>query len=281
MDYNAELAHQNEQLQNEIEKLRAERKRVKSVRVKLSILLLVLLILSMITTTFAWFTISSISSVDKMEITIGTGVQLLISDENHGSDMSLYTNKVTNEDIDKQLSAFNTSLEDMILDPLTTSNGVDLYTQSGVKRTANNESFLEFDLFFISSEDMWVHLTSNESETGADNGTKISTASTGIQADIINCARISFTDETANRTVIYEPNKSTAVGGQTTFDLPTPMALSNNTRLFQLTAQTPKKITVRIWLEGEDPQCDNDVQRANLQVQLNFEGTDETNTPLN
>ena len=44
---------------------------------------------------------------------------------------------------------------------------------------------------------------------------------------------------------------------------------------------TAKQVTIRIWIEGEDPQCDDDVQLANLQVQLNFEGTDDNNVPLN
>lgn len=277
----AELQRQNDLLKREIEQLKIERNRIKKTRTKLSVFMLILLLLSMVTATFAWFTISSLSAVHNMEINIGTGVQLLISDENHGNDLSLYTNEVTNEDINKQLSAFNTSLDNIVLDPLTTSNGVRLVTQDGYEKSANNESFLEFDLFFISTEDMWVHLTSNESESGADNGTKVFTSSTGGQADIINCTRVSFTDEAAGTTVIYEPNKGTAVAGQTTFDLPTPMGFSNNTRLFQLEALEPKMITVRIWIEGEDPQCDDDVQRANLQVQFNFEGTDADNIPVN
>lgn len=281
MDYNAELQHQNEQLKREIELLRAERKQIKSVRVKLSVLLLVLLLVSMVTTTFAWFTISSISSVHNMEITIGTGVQLLISDEDHGNVLSEYTNEVTEVEINKQLSAYNTSLDRIKLDPLTTSNGTVLYTQEGIRRNANEDTFLEFNLFFIGTENMWVHLTSDESEAGADDGTKVSTSSTGVQADIVNCVRVSFTDEQAGRTVIYEPNQGSAVGGQSTFDLPSPMTYTNSTRLFELEAMTPKMITVRVWIEGEDPNCDDDVQNANLQLQLNFEGTDENNIPVN
>lgn len=277
----AQLQRQNELLKREIEQLKIERKRIKQTRTRLSVFLLVLLMLSMITTTFAWFTISSLSSVHNMEITIGTGVQLLISDEEHGTDLEFYTNEVDNVAINKQLSAFNTSLDDMKLDPLTSSDGVRMYTESGVQRTANNDSFLEFDLFFIATEDMWVHLTSNESSAGADDGTRIFTDSTGVKADVVNCVRVSFTDEETGTTTIYEPNQGSPVGGQSTFDLPSPMGFSNATRLFHLNALTPKMITVRLWIEGEDPQCDDDVQLANLQAQFNFEGTDENNIPVN
>ena len=280
-DENVQLQCQNELLKKEIEQLKIERKRIKQTRTRLSIFLLLLLLISMVTTTFAWFTISSFSSVHNMEITIGTGVQLLISDEDHGATLSAYTDSVTEQDINKQLAAYNTSMEEMELDPLTSSDGVRFYTQNGTEKQANNESFLEFELFFIASEDMWVHLTSNENEAGADNGTKVSTSSTGIQADIVNCARVSFTDEESGTTVIYEPNKGTSVDGQTTFDLPSPMSYSNETRLFHLDALSPKKIKVRVWIEGKDPQCDDDVQRANLQLQLNFEGTNDENIPVN
>ena len=128
---------------------------------------------------------------------------------------------------------------------------------------------------------MWVHLTSNESEAGKDDGTKIFTSSTGAKADVINCVRVSFTDEEAGTTIIYEPNQGSSVGGQSTFDLPIPMGLSNDTRIFHLNTLEPKMITVRLWIEGEDPQCDDDVQLANLQAQFNFEGTDENNIPVN
>ena len=277
----AELEAKNAALQQEITKLQYDRKRIEKSRVKISVLLLALLLISMITTTVAWFTISSIASVDNMKITIGTGVQLLISDEDHGTTLSEYTNEVTSEQINKQLSTYNTSLEDILLDPLTTSDGKRFYTQRGVERQANDDSFLQFDLFFISSEDMWVHLTSSESEPGANDGTLVFTDSTGRQSDIINCARISFTDNTTGDTVIYEPNKGTPVAGQTTFDITSPMTYTNATRLFHLEPLTPKMVTVRIWLEGEDPECDDDVQQANLQVQLNFEGTDDNNIPVN
>lgn len=277
----AQLQRQNELLKREIEQLKIERHRIKQTRTRLSVFLLILLMLSMITTTFAWFTISSLSSVHNMEINIGTGVQLLISDEEHGQDLTLYTNEVDNAAINRQLAAYNTNLDEMVLAPLTSSDGVRLYTEHGIEREANNESFLEFKLFFIATEDMWVHLTSNESEAGADDGTRIFTSSSGEKADVVNCVRISFTDSETGETVIYEPNQGSPVGGQSTFDLPTPMGLSNNTRLFHLNTLDPKMITVRIWIEGEDPQCDDDVQLANLQAQFNFEGTDENNIPVN
>ncbi|MBE6737618.1 MAG: hypothetical protein E7566_03050 [Ruminococcaceae bacterium] len=279
-DENVQLQRQNEMLKKEIAQLKIERQRIKQTRTRLSVFLLILLLISMVTTTFAWFTISSISSVHNMEITIGTGVQLLISDENHGDVLAEYTNAVTEVEINKQLAVYDTSMDDMELDPLTSSDGVNLFTEHGnIPVEANKNTFLEFELFFIATEDMWVHLTPNESEPGAEDGTMVFTSSTGVQADIVNCVRVSFTDEEAGTTVIYEPNKGTMVADQNTFDLTG--NFSNATRLFHLDPLSPKNITVRIWIEGEDPQCDDDVQKANLQMQFNFEGTDENNIPVN
>ena len=278
-DFEKDLELRYQQLEREIIKLKKEKAQFRSTRIKSSVVLLVLLLFSMVTTTFSWFTISGMSSVEHMDIKIGTGVQLMISDQDHGNDISAYKSAVTNEDINRYLATFNTSLDDTVLDPLTSENGIDLFTQGGVKKNANDETFLEFPLYFIASEDMWVHLTTNESEDGKEDQTKVSTTSTGIQADIVNCVRVSFTDEQGN-SAIYEPNKGTAVAGQTTFDLSTPMSFSDSTRLFHLDALTSKKIIVRVWIEGEDPECDNDVQRANLQMQFNFQGTDENNVPM-
>ena len=76
-------------------------------------------------------------------------------------------------------------------------------------------------------------------------------------------------------------NRSTPVNGQTTFDLPSgSMVYSNNTRLFHLNQLEPVKVTVRLWIEGNDPECDDDVQDAQLSVQLGFVGCDKDNKPI-
>ena len=69
---------------------------------------------------------------------------------------------------------------------------------------------------------------------------------------------------------------SATAGGQTTFDVG--QSFSNDTRLFHLDKLTPKQITFRIWAEGNDPECDNDVQDANVTFEMLFGGTDENNS---
>lgn len=184
--------------------------------------------------------------------------------------------------IDDYLKKHGSSLEDTVLDPVTTREGTEFTNQRGTVREPNKHSYLEFECYFIATEEMWVHLTTESTKAGADDGTKVSTESTGAKADVVNCARVDFTAEgTGNGTTIYEPNRSTPVNGQTTFDLPSgSMVYSNNTRLFHLNQLEPVKVTVRLWIEGNDPECDDDVQDAQLSVQLGFVGCDKDNKPI-
>ena len=182
--------------------------------------------------------------------------------------------------VDEYLATQDTKLEDIILDPVTTSDGVRFVNQGGNEREPNHHSYLEFDCYFIATEDMWVHLTTESTDNINNDGTAVTTESTGPQADVVNCTRVDFTSAT-NGTAIYEPNKGTPVSGQTTFDLPSgTMVYSDNTRLFHMEEMVPKKITIRIWIDGEDPECDDDVQQAQLTVQLAVVGTDDNNNPM-
>ncbi len=253
--------------------------RIKSkMKLKTTVLVSIIALLAVGTGTLAWFTLNTFSAVDNLEMTIGTGAQLLVSTEDHGTDLSLYTKEITNEMINEYLREYDTDLSKILLDPLTSDKGIEFFTQSGAKRTENVGGYLEFPIYFIGTKDMYVHLTSDNTATDKEDGTKVSTTETGAKADVVNCPRVSF-EENGN-TVIYEPNRGTSVAGQTTFDVPTPMIYTNGTRLFHLDAMKPKKIMVRLWIEGEDPQCDDDVQNAQLTVALCFMGTDENNEAI-
>lgn len=247
-------------------------------KLKSTIMICIIALLAVCTGTLAWFTLNTFASVNDLEMTIGTGAQLLVSTEDHGTDLSKYVKVITNEMIDEVLAKDNTSLDKMVLDPLTSQKGIEMLTQAGRTREANTGGYLEFPLYFIATKEMYVHLTSDDTASNKDDGSSVSTTSTGAQADIVNCPRVSFEEDGSTR--IWEPNQGSAVAGQSTFDLPSPMNYTNNTRLFHLDAMKPKKIMVRLWIEGEDPQCDDDVQDAQLTVALCFMGTDENNEAI-
>lgn len=249
-------------------------------RKRLIVFVAIITLLSMTTSTVAWFTVNTFAGVDNLDLHISMSAQLKVAMEDYGTDLERYTKVITNEMVDSYLADFDTSIEETVLDPVTTSDGVRFTNQRGTVREANNRSYLEFECYFIATEDMWVHLTTESTEAGNDDGTKVTTTSTGPQADVVNCTRVDFSSD-RNGTAIYEPNKGTPVNGQTTFDLPTgTMVYSDNTRLFHLEQLTPTKVTIRIWIDGEDPQCDDDVQDAQLGVQLGFIGCDENNVPI-
>lgn len=251
-------------------------------KLKSTIMILIIALLAVCTGTLAWFTLNTFASVNDLEMTIGTGAQLLVSTEDHGTDLSKYVKEITNEMINdylkKSLNDNEASLDKMLLDPLTSQKGIELLTRAGKQRDPNKGGFLEFPIYFIATKDMYVHLTSDDTATNKDDGSGVSTTSTGGKADIIYCPRVSFEEDGSTR--IWEPNQGSAVAGQSTFDLPNPMSYTNNTRLFHLDAMKPKKIMVRLWIEGEDPQCDDDVQNAQLTVALCFMGTDENNEAI-
>lgn len=263
----------NQELLLELNKLQKAQARIKR---RTTFLLSIIAMLVLITGTLAWFTLSNFASVHEMNLRISTAPELYLDIENHGTDVSLYKKVLTNDMVNTALASVNAPrLDQQLLDPVTSSDGIIMRSQSGTVRNANDTSFVEFKVWFIATKEMWVHLSgqnvlvNNESAT-----TQVTTTETGSKADIVRALRVSYEDP-GTSSAIYEPNQGNAVAGQTTFDVG--QSFSNSTRLFHLNQLEPKQITIRIWAEGEDPECDNDVQDANVTVEMLFGGSDENN----
>lgn len=243
------------------------------VRRKTSWVLLLVSFMSLVLVTFSWFTISTLANVEKLQMEIGTAPDLRISTENHGSNWDSYLKTVTGAMIDKELTdRFNTTMNDQVLDPVTTSNGRTFFSQHGNPQECNENTFLEFDLYLIANKDLNVHLTSRgEDGTNGIKGTSVSTREVGDKADVVRAVRFSFTNENG-QTVIWEPNKGTAVANQRTFDFTNPMVYDNSNQICSLKKLQPQKVTVRVWFEGEDPECVNRIQEATMEAILTFGG---------
>ena len=259
------------------------RKRLRK-RKRLIAFLSILAVLGLTTATYAWFTVNTFAGVQDFELNISTGEDLRVSMENHGSDIKQYVHVITNEMIDSYLRKHNTSLKDLILAPVTTRNGSSFTYERGSAAEANDmDSYFEMKCWFIATTDMYVHLTTEgpedtEEYAGVD-GTKVSTPSPAPQSDIVKAIRLGFQTDDGVKT--WEPNKGTPATSLTTFDLPSgTMDYNNSNQLFHLDKLTPKQATLRLWMEGEDPECDNDVQEAKLRVQLSFIGCDENGEPI-
>lgn len=237
-------------------------------------------ILAMTSATVAWFSVNTFAGVDNLELNISVSAQLKVAMQDYGTDLDRYGKTITNEMINEYLAEYDTSLDEILLDPVTTTNGVDFTNRSGAAREPNDRSYLEFECYFIATEEMWVHLTTESTEQGLDDGTAVASSSPSPQNEVTDCTRVDFTT-TADGTAIYEPNRGAPVNGQQTFDLPSgTMVYSDSTRIFHLEELTPTPVTIRIWIDGEDPECDDDVQNAQLSVQLGFVGCDENNNPI-
>lgn len=253
------------------------------VRKRLIVFIAIITLLAMTTSTVAWFTVNTFAGVQLFEVNISTGEDLRVSMENHGSDIEKYTHVITNEMVDTYLGRYNTSLKDMLLAPVTTSDGTRYTFQNGRVAEENKRgTFLEFKCWFIGTTDMYVHLTTegnSQDGNGEVKTTRVSTTSPAPQSDIVKATRFGFNSDNGNKT--YEPNRGAQVTSLTTFDLPSgAMEYNNSNQLFHLDALTPKEVTVRIWMEGEDPECDNDVQGAQLSVEFAFVACDENGTPI-
>lgn len=265
--------------------IKKNKKRLRK-RKRLIAFLSILAVLGLSTATFAWFTVNTFAGVNDFELKISTGEELRVSMDNHGSDINQYVFEITNEMIDSHLRKAGTSLKELILYPVTTNDGSKFTYHHGTEAKANdkdNASYLEVECYFIATKEMWVHLTT---ETGTENtskgGTAVNSTSPSPKSEITQAIRVDFqTEDSSDGVKTWEPNKGTPVTRLTTFDLPSgEMRYSDENNLFHLEKLTPKKVTFRLWMEGEDPQCDNDVQGANLKVRMSFVGCDRNNNPI-
>ena len=256
-----------------------DKKRILRRRKRLIISLSLLAILGLSTATYAWFTVNTFAGIEDFEVKISTGEELLVGMEDYGTDLSKYTHTITNEMINSYLRKQGTNLDEIILDPVTTTNGSRFTFEHGNPAQAN-KAYLEYECYFIATCEMWVHLTTESAEDQEDSGTKVTSNSPAPQNEVTQAARVDF-ESARDGVATYEPNKGAPSTSLKTFDLPRgTMTYSDDEMLFHLDEMTPTKVTVRLWIEGEDPQCDDDIQEANLRVQLSFIGCDENNNPI-
>ena len=95
--------------------------------------------------------------------------------------------------------------------------------------------------------------------------------------------RISFTVD--GQTYVYDPGmgdlryESLKVKQ---FGLPASnkMVLNENNQLFWVEKDQDKPVTVRIWLEGTDPVCTDDLRNSDYKISLRFVGTDRDHNIL-
>lgn len=243
-------------------------------KLNITFTMVALAMIALATATYAWFTLSLSTKVNTIDMEVTAGTYLKISTEDHGKNLDLYDSVIENADIEGQIGY---KLDTLKLAPLTSENGTVLYSEQRDEVKAAAKKFLEFDLYFIASTDLDVYLTEEDSKAGENDGTEVkATSADAKKKKVQQAVRISFdpADESAK---IYEPNKNgsttLSVLGKGTQDTFTGAKSGEAaSKLFSLKAETPKKVTVRVWIEGDDSDCDDDVIQATFSAQLRFEG---------
>ena len=140
----------------------------------------------------------------------------------------------------------------ILLEPVTSSDGVNFTFEKGELVTAGDFVFIEYTLHFMSQDDVLLHITTRNSKAGGD-GTRIYSETEPAAA---RAMRMSFTAE-GERSVIYDPHRTESYS-----------VLNESTKICELPADTDVPVKVRIWLEGNlmdltDDIIDNPAKYAN------------------
>jgi hypothetical protein len=288
----------------------------KSVKVKMNakqrlhttICMLSLTIIALTTATYAWFTLAASTRVNELDLNVSAGANLKIATRNMGDDIDDYFDEVVSEndgsddgsEIDAWLyTEYKVHLSDLLLSPHTSGDGINMYTQqaneNGGKASAeNSNTYLQYELWFIAEEDMRVHLSTDEDDDGIYTHIETHDDNSTDQDSVLGCVRMSFYCEDDDITVLWAPDgndSDTTLKGQAAkdggsspsmieLDNSSAMEYTDDTYICELEANEPKKVIVRVWIEGEDPQCVDKVQKSKFITWLRFQGTDENNQPI-
>ncbi len=272
-------------------------------------LLVFIAIFSVITTSYAWFTIAGRSQVDNMQInvTLGRGLELSLDRETWKQTLTTYDiAKFYNREVEGDaFSLFR-------LDHVTTTNGKDFTTmlkdEHYIFDVPNESGFLTLKLYMRSSRQFTIYLDEELSVTGSSFWFD-SRVDDGVQifANPSYAMRISF--ETSDGLWVYEPNADKGNGGYGGINnaavmyfnrfvmllegLETPLLTppskepdynkieklgTDGTPLTTLVKTHPMdnfyegEVTVRIWLEGWDADCFDAIQNKSVSVYLAFDG---------
>lgn len=256
--------HQNKKIQN--------KKNVRQ-RVYISFMLTLIALVAVTAATVAWFSIADRTKVNTMGLDIVADVEMRMDLDAHDT-IDQYVRTLSFESIQNRIQREKGfSMSATPLSPVTTSDYSTFIYENGKVAEATEGSYLEFTLHFMAAKDMIVHLTSADSDTGKGDGTMVSSS----VAALPQAMRISFTAD--GQTWVYDPGAGdflSSSGAVRVFGLASAadMKVADNNALFTLKEGEDKPVVVHIWLEGTDPQCTDELKKADYSIRLRFTGTD-------
>ena len=221
-----------------------------------SILLVLLALVSITAATVAWFSIADRTKVRSMSMEITTGVNLRFDLDAHDT-FDEYVKTLGFEQIAERIEQEKGfKMSEVPLEPVTTTDYAEFTFENGTVVSPEKGAYLEFTLNFMSTQDMDVYLTTEDS-SGKTDGTKIESSN----PELPNAMRISFTSD--NETMVYDP-------GNGDVDI----------RLFSLKKEKNQPVIVHIWIEGTDEACTDALRGADYQISMRFVGKDENGNVL-
>ena len=221
-----------------------------------SILLVLLALVSITAATVAWFSIADRTKVRSMSMEITTGVNLRFDLDAHDT-FDEYVKTLGFEQIGERIEQEKGfKMSEVPLEPVTTTDYAEFTFENGTVVSPEKGAYLEFTLNFMSTQDMDVYLTTEDS-SGKTDGTKIESSN----PELPNAMRISFTSD--NETMVYDP-------GNGDVDI----------RLFSLKKEKNQPVIVHIWIEGTDEACTDALRGADYQISMRFVGKDENGNVL-
>ncbi len=255
--------------------MKQKREREKSPDIKqlyVSVLLAAAAFVSLAAASVAWFTIADFTKVHSMSMEITAGTNLRFDLDAHES-FEEYVKTLSFAQIAERISAQQGyDIRQSALKPVTTKDCRTFSFENGTEAEKTSGDYLEFVLHFMATEDMLVHLSS-DSSPGRQDGTKVSSSNSKLPAAM----RIGFSVEGVN--YVYDPglgDDRITQNGLQIFGLAgaDEMTLSEKNQMFWLKKNVDQPVTVRIWLEGSDPDCTDAIRKADYSISLRFVGTD-------
>ncbi len=241
----------------------------------LSVGLLLIAVAAITAATVAWFSIADTVKVRSMRFEVTTGYQLRFDTVAHDN-IEDYKSTLNLADILGTASDFVKNGEYSIpLEPVTTIDGKNYIFENGNVVKSDSGVFMEFVLHFMSDDDMTVHLTSLNSDEAMD-GTMVSSSKEGV----IDAMRISFMRD--DSFYVFDPGMGDRTEKNSfgkVFGLPKAesMTYTDTNAMWKMTGNVDTPVTVRVWLEGTDPECINKISNSDYSIKLRFEGTDKNN----
>lgn len=211
-----------------------------------------------------------------------------------------YVSQLSNTDITSYYD-----FTQIVMAPITTEDGQSMTLRDGITSAAatadENGVYLEFSVWLLSQD-----IAAN---VGLKDLSITATSGTALQNNVVNAIRLSLTDVAATPTPIvqiYGLDKDydfTFLPGQTGYDESVPdnnqinptvendltllhsvyylstgsavtdestLVLGSADTVVALTSNVPSKITLRVWIEGWDADCNNNVLTSNFAIGLDF-----------